>query len=220
MIISYKNNFIFIHNYKVAGSSITDALHPYGLYDPPLSRQVAEFVEKLPYKSKVMILRVMHFIGKTKCYPSHIQAEELRDILGDEWDGMYKFGLVRNPWDWQVSLYHFMRQSHDHHQHELAKSFKDFKDYINWRVNNDVQLQKKFFADRNGNIIVDYIGKMERLNEFTDEVSKKIGCAINVRHLNKSKHTNYREYYDRETKRLVEKYFAEDIECFGYTFDD
>lgn len=35
MIISYKNKFIFIHNPKVAGKSITFALKKYGIINSP-----------------------------------------------------------------------------------------------------------------------------------------------------------------------------------------
>lgn len=219
MIISFKNKFIFIHNYKVAGSSITNALQPYGLYDPPFSRKFAKIIEKLPYYSKQMILKVLHLLNEKSCYQSHIQAKELKRMLGSDWDSMYTFGLVRNPWDWQVSLYHYMRQSSDHHQHELAKSLKDFKDYIYWRVNNEIRLQKNFFSDDKGNIIVDYIEKIENMDKFLEEISRKIGYDINVKHLNKSKHTHYTEYYDSETKRLVQNAFADDIEYFGYDFE-
>ena len=68
--------------------------------------------------------------------PTHVSAQEVIKKLGKEtFDLNFSFAIVRNPSDWQVSLYHFMRKDPKHHQHELAKRFKNFENYLEWRCN-------------------------------------------------------------------------------------
>src|SRR5690606_20911543 len=70
-------------------------------------------------------------------YPGHITANDFRSQIPKSiFEEYFKFAFVRNPWDWQVSLYEYARQSPTHHEHVLTNSFKNFDDYIEWRVNN------------------------------------------------------------------------------------
>jgi hypothetical protein len=96
---------------------------------------------------------------------------------------------------------------------------KNFDEYIRWRINKDLHLQKEFFYDGNGNCIVDFIGKLENLDQDFKKICNKIGIEAELPHKNKSKRKrDYRKYYTEETKKLVEKAFREDIELFYYEF--
>jgi hypothetical protein len=227
MLISYRNKFIFIHNYKVAGSSVTKALKNYGLINPIFkSEKINKFIEQFSILRKIhnsqFLIKVFKFLNLNKkiSFHSHMTGEEVIKIFSKEiWDSFYKFGFVRNPWDWQVSLYHFMLQKPGHHQHDLVKSMKNFDEYIRWRINKDLHLQKEFFYDGNGNCIVDFIGKLENLDQDFKKICNKIGIEAELPHKNKSKRKrDYRKYYTEETKKLVEKAFREDIELFYYEF--
>jgi hypothetical protein len=41
-----------------------------------------------------------------------------------------------------------------------------------------------------------------------------------VPHHNKSERTHYADYYDDESRALVQQIYARDIELFGYRFDE
>jgi hypothetical protein len=229
MLISYKNKFIFIHNYKVAGTSITRALEKYSLADPLKFESINKRIEKIH-----LLVRCYNFFthyyrkatrGKKinpKLLPfgSHNNSTIIKgQVSYVYWNEFFKFGFVRNPWDWQVSLYYQMLKDKKNHQHNLVKSMKNFDEYIRWRVKEDLHLQKEFFYDKDGNCMVDYIGKFENLEKDFNEVCRRIGVNAKLPHSNKGKRRNdYRDYYTKETKKLVEEGFKEDIKLFGYEF--
>lgn len=205
MVICHRHKFIFVHNYKVAGTSIREALQVYTI--PPHETYVNWLLQKTP------------LLPQSSDFADHVSAPELKAKLpGRIWDNYFKFSFTRNPWDWQVSLYHYARQQKDHHQHEqtLAMSFDE---YIDWRVNHEVRLQKDFMYDAQGNCLVDYIGKMETIEEDFAKICQRIGIQAELPHSNKSKHKAYQEYYNDHTRNLVATHFKEDIELFNYSFD-
>ena len=207
MLLSYSHKFIFIHVYKVAGTSIKKSLEQYA--KRPAMRRIlsaSRLGSRIPYY-------------RWKTFPSHIKADDLKKELPDKiYSNFYKFAFVRNPWEWQVSLYHHMLQRNNHYQHELIKSIKNFDEYIIWRVNEDRVLQKDFITDSSGQIIVDFVGRFENLKNDFDHVCNILNISISLPHLNASSHMDYRSYYNAKTQRLIEENFSEDIELFGYTY--
>ena len=210
MLISSKCKFIFVHNYKVAGSSVKKALDGYS--DKPLT--------KIPLRSyKYFFNGNKHWIVP-KPFNAHMKAREIAIHLPKNiFETYFKFGFVRNPWSWQVSLYRFMLKTPSHHQHTFIKSLGSFEDYINWRVENEVRLQKDFFYDEAGNLLVDYVGKFENLQEDFEEICSKIGIKKSLAHLNASSNNPFQflEYYTQHTLDLVENAYKEDLDTFNYS---
>ena len=206
MLISHQYNFIFIHVYKVAGTSMESVLKKYTLP---------------PYESpKTKDLQQAGHLAWDKKHRRHIKAKEMLSDLGQEnFDTFFKFAFVRNPWDWQVSLYEYMLQNEGHPQHYFIKGMADFSEYIEWRVSKEMVLQKKFISDNKGKIIVDFVGRYENLQEDFQKVCAKLGITEEVLpHLNRSDRRDYREYYNQRTENLILEHFQEDIEMFGYDF--
>ena len=79
--------------------------------------------------------------------------------------------------------------------------------------------QSEWICDSSGNILVDYIGKIEDYQNCFNRVCEimKIKPQI-IPHLNKSSHQNYSAYYDKETKQIIEKAYEKDIKMFDYDF--
>lgn len=150
----------------------------------------------------------------------HIKALKIKQHLSqDIYNNYFKFAFVRNPWDWQVSLYHFMLQSKNHPQHALISKMKSFDEYVEWRVEKDLELQSDFIFDVDGKLIVDFVGKFENLQEDFDNVCRKISInELPLPVINKSKHRFYKEYYNEHTKKLIGTAFKKDIETFNYEF--
>ncbi|MDX2003536.1 MAG: sulfotransferase family 2 domain-containing protein [Chitinophagales bacterium] len=204
MVICHHHRFIFLHNYKVAGTSIREALQVYTI--PPRETYPNWIAQKLG------------ILPKSSDFEDHISAPELKAGLKAKYfNKYYKFSFVRNPWDWQVSLYHYAREEKGHHQRDLVLKMS-FEEYIHWRVNEDLHLQKAFMYDAAGNCLVDFIGKLESINEDFKKITAHIGIEATLPHSNKSKHTHYRDYYNDGTRALVAEAFKEDIELFDYQF--
>lgn len=208
MIISHSKKFLFVHNYKVAGTSVERALSKHNSRGPG----------KMSWRN-----RINHKIG---IYPSiyssgfrgHITAKQLRIELPQAiWNSYYKFGYVRNPWDRQVSLYTFMLNNKKHREHELAKGFKDFEEYLEWRIQEgNYKFQKDFFYDGD-KCLVDFVGKYETLVEDFDKICKKLGITSKLGHANSSRNSrSFLEYYNEGTIDLVYNHFYVDVDLFGY----
>jgi hypothetical protein len=79
--------------------------------------------------------------------------------------------------------------------------------------------QIDYLVDENGTIIVDFIGRFERLQECFDEVCRRLGCTpVELPRINDSRHAAYTEYYTPAMAETVARHYARDIETFGYRF--
>jgi len=201
-LISDKKKFIFFHLYKVAGTSITSALLPY-------SRQ-ASLLDKF-----LTNLEIILPIDALKNNKHHLSVKEMQgDLIFNDY---FKFAFVRNPWDWQVSGYHFMQQGWKVPKHYHVK-LKTFEEYIEWRCSKDCHLQFDFLANSKGEIGVDFVGKLENIKDDWDIICKKIDIIADLGHTKKSKHKQYQDYYNSKTKDLIYKAYKKDIEYFEYEF--
>jgi len=122
--------------------SVSHALKNNSLLDPIKNEKVASKIELLPYKNKINSIFGKYGFER---YNRHIKAAEIKNNISTKiWNNFFKFGFVRNPWGWQVSLYHYMLENKDHFQHKIIKN-KNFNEYIYWRIKQDLHLQKDFF---------------------------------------------------------------------------
>jgi len=197
-------NFIFIHIYKTAGISVTKAIQSKETWKDYLFRQCT---------------RVTHRLTRNTIYPSmHAPAVVYKRYCGEErFNGMFKFCFVRNPFDWQVSLYHYAQQATFHPQKWMTRKLS-FKEYIDWRVHDALKLQKKFIVDEHGSILVDFIGRVETISTDLRFVLDTLGipAVAETPWVNKSVHKDFRSYYDADTERMVAEAFKEDFDLFGY----
>jgi len=197
-------NFIFIHIYKTAGKSVTKAIQSNETRMDYVFRQLT---------------RVTRRLTRNTIYPSmHAPAIHYKQYCGDErFNRMFKFCFVRNPFDWQVSLYHYAQQAPFHPQR--GKTLRmSFKEYIDWRVHDALKLQKTFIVDEHDSMLVDFVGRVETISTDLRFVLDTIGIpAISeTPWVNKSAHKDYRSYYDSNTEQMVAEAFREDFELFGY----
>ncbi len=208
MLISTRHRFIFFHVPKAAGSSITRAFQRYSDY--PFARLYHYAFDILGERPSLHL------------FPRHISPAELRDRLGQaKFDPYFKFAFVRTPFDWHVSQFHFHKQKKDAFFHATFKEM-DFSDYVEWAVENTEvarSRQKRFLSDEDGELLVDFVGKVELLDQDVQELSHRLGLNVEIPSKNPSERKrDYREYYDERSRRLIEESHQEDLEAFGYAF--
>jgi hypothetical protein len=76
-----------------------------------------------------------------------------------------------------------------------------------------------FLVDESGEVVVDYVGRFENLQNDFDVVCDKIGMDTpSLPRALETQHEHYTEYYDSETREHVGLRYKEDIEYFGYEF--
>jgi chondroitin 4-sulfotransferase 11 len=135
--------------------------------------------------------------------------------------------MVRNPWDYVVSMYHYLRQALPDKQSFLNRDHPDlaylvrqcgtFEDWIRLLPMFEPDMTS-FLVDDDGNEIVDDVGRYENLEEDFARLCERVGITAQLPRLNTSSRGTYRDYYTAETKALVARHFSRDIERFNYSF--
>jgi len=156
----------------------------------------------------------------------HATALEIRQLVTrEQWENAFKFAFTRNPWDKVVSHYHYRVQTN---QTDLGNNAMDFNEWVrrSYGEQNPTYYDKpRFFmpqldwiADKSGKMIVDFVGQYENLAEDFGKACEQLGITRELPHVRKSHHKHYSEYYEDDTRKIVERWFLKDIETFGYRF--
>lgn len=100
--------FIFIHIYKCGGMSL-----------------------------RTLIQDSIPCFELEKSHSTALETREKLKAVGMQhiWDSSYKFSFVRNPFDWVVSLYEFIRHTPSHENYEEVKDF-NFEQFCQWNIDS------------------------------------------------------------------------------------
>ena len=205
MLVSRRPRFVFLAFQRTGSTSIQEALEHH--------RSMAWH--------RLFHLRIQWEgteAGPPFKHPKHLRAARVRALMGRRaWAKYPSFAFVRNPWDRVVSVYHYQRQQHPE-RHPIAGL--EFREYILRGGSGSAQATfTDFVSDpESGEVLVDFIGRFERLAEDFEEIGRKLGLEAALPHVNRSDHHGYRQYYDDETRELVAEWCKRDIEWIGYTF--
>ena len=149
----------------------------------------------------------------------HCTILEHKEKYGDCFDSYFKFTIVRNPWDRLVSQYFFRVGDDSQFGFVPRKKNTSFREFLQRPFPIGHVQQFSRISNKNGNVLVDFIGKFENLQQDSNVVCDKLGIPQQqLPHEYKTKHKHYTEYYDDETKEIVAERYTKDIEYFGYEF--
>ena len=161
---------------------------------------------------------------------THETALRRIERMGREaWNERFSFTFIRNPWDRLVSWYHVndfvnVKPSEIDSFDEWVRAglpiiHKEFDRFFSDTDTRNYLDQDAFFCDLEGNEMVDFVGRFERLQEDWPTVCERLGIVISsLPHANRGEHKPYREYYTPETKKIVADRFGDLIERYKYQF--
>lgn len=206
MIISAQHRFIFAAIPKTGTHAVRQALREH--MGPQDMEQVGLFVNrKLPIPQ---LAQIGH---------GHLSLQQVRPYFRpDDFDGFFKFAFVRNPFDRFVSYCAFMTREHGQFEKNPQGVMRHFIDNPQWQ-HILFQPQHMFVTGADGQLLSDYLGRVEQMQESYDEAARRIGIPSRpLEKVNASSRRNYRDYYDQSLIDGVAKLYARDLEYFGYEF--
>jgi Sulfotransferase family len=193
MLVSHRRRFIFIHIYKVAGSSVRDALSPFA-HDG----------------------RVYGISNK------HLTAAQIRSRIPFPlfYDRYFKFAFVRNPWSFEASLYNFAKRTS---VIPKDQSFETFLDGRKQRRSTDGPQAKFVLNANGDVIVdhIGRMEQLEAdFAEICRKIGFSESDMPKIPHSNQSTFEDWRPLYTERTKELVAEISAKDIRMFDYKFED
>ena len=201
-MISLQKRFLFVHIPKTAGNSIQSVLRDYSEDELVALRGEQDGIERFGLSNPKYKIK------------KHSTLAEYRAALGDiEFDKLYRFTCVRNPWDRMISYYFTPTQN------TAAWDRKKFRKVIVkvLPVSDYLRLDK---GERDPFANVNYIMRFENLADDFRTVCAALDISpTTLPRYNRSKREHYSKYYDDELRELVRARFAAEVERFGYTFE-
>lgn len=223
VILSFERQFAFFCNGKTGTTSLEALLSP--------MQQGEEFNFGAPGL----------FVAK------HIPPAILRGALsGKQWDALFKFAFVRNPWDWVGSQWRYNRLGWVQRQprwgwhrrrylrNPVARYFCERPeaplnasdvDFL-WDYLQQYRglpgapglLQSNYVCNVDGEVVLDFVGRFESLAADVGRVLERLRLQAELPRLNQTGSSAYRSLFSDAGKQRVAELWAEDIERFEYRF--
>jgi hypothetical protein len=207
MIISGLHKFIFVAIPKTGTHSVRQALREH--MGPRDLEQVGLFVQKRFPIPELAQLR-----------HGHLSLQQVRPYLKPgEWQSFFKFAFVRNPFDRFISYCAFRTRGQDLFKRDPKSVMRHYLFEAPPQDHLLFQPQYQFVTGDDGQLLADYVGRVERMQESYDEIAGKIGIPSRpLERVNATERRDYRDYYDEQLIDGVAQLYARDLELFGYQF--
>lgn len=235
-MVSHHHKCIFVHVPKAGGQSIeTFFLNDLGL----------------TWKNRRPLLLMPNSepdVGPP--FLGHLTAQEYTEhhyISQELFDSYFVFSCVRNPWSRAVSFYKYLGYHNTHTFRQFVEDILpgelfDSKFYF-------VRPQVDYITDSQGHIIVNYVAKLETLDQDFEVVRESLNVDGPLPHVNSAKpqgirpgrhprsivrylrhrylvaqdklptHKSYAAYYSHDLVERIADIYRRDVEAFDYSFD-
>jgi hypothetical protein len=157
----------------------------------------------------------------------------------EEFANMFKFVIVRNPYDRIVSCWKYLSQWRSLKPRKVISyprkilmkfSLEFFLGELPelWNYKHDRHIATHTapvwndITDEEGKLLMDKIIKIEQINEGIEFLNQVLNLNLKqYEHVNKNKNrknSDYRKFYSKKTQQLVEELYRDDINQLNYTF--
>lgn len=205
--------FIFVHIPKCAGTTI----------ERFFGKDYDGYNTKTDYTKYI---ELKHEIAHSK----HYRLSDYEKIIGDELNDYFKFTFIRNPYDLVVSKFIYIKTKNKTQMiingEDITEqmTFDQYVDFIH--RNKDRERIPKSVVVSNydewiitDNYKLDFIGKVENFNNDFKIICDKIGVKYKkLNKMNTTIRTEYRDYYNQDTKNKITELFKDDLEKYNYKF--
>jgi len=212
--INHDKKAIFIHIPKSGGSYISDILSKnYGFKNYYLQRPDHKLFKDFDSSVKT---HENKFIGTLLYYKTSPHLNKIMNMNPHKWKTYFIFTFVRNPYDRIVSGWNYINK------HNIPfENFIKLKDQMSsWNYWHVFMPQFQHIIDLNNTININFIGKLENIEEDLKIVLNKIGFE-KILHQpskkNSKSHKDFKEYYTSNSiLSNVNKHVYQDIIFFRY----
>lgn len=239
MILSRRHGFAFIKTIKTASTSTEVFLSRFAgpddviTYLPPPDEAIRrEIGARGPQNCFNPVWRrvALRLEGRNRhdaTYSLHhnVSAADLRDMLGDEWNSLVTFTIVRDPFDRAISKFF------NDHKHEAIMRRREARPHNDEAINAYIRALPDrdltnwhLYADKDGIIVSDVL-RYETLERDLACLLEKIGISgpVSLPRAKGSWRLDRRHYstiLETETRARIEAAAAREMEAFGYTWQD
>lgn len=232
MILSHKYKFIFICNGKTGTTSIEKCLAKYqegehldkgisGLYDrthiPPLllKKQVGDTIWNNYFKFAFVRNPWDWFVSQY--FFNMVMKASHEDFFKSPVYALrkYTYGLLTGKRYLSKNL---KTKGTIIREKDILKTYQYLKNFRGLEKMESL-FQYNYVYDYEGNNMLDFVGRFENLSSDFREIMNIIGINENLPYLNKTKHTNFKSYYNSKTAKLIEDLYKIDVINFDYKYD-
>jgi len=220
MIISFKNNYIYIRTRKTGSSTIESILRNNAGPDDLIVRESLETLGP--------VLKPGVELPEDAGLITHLKASTVRPLIRDEvWDKMFKFTSERHPYEKAVSLArHRLRgKTGDvrvRDNRKQRKAFrKDFDDLLDRVVRGGKYSSWRYYTIDDKLVVDDFI-RLETLAADLKRIGEKTGVPMpeELPHKRESSREHddrpAREILTAEQRDIVYDHCRKEFELFGY----
>ncbi|MFG6590514.1 sulfotransferase family 2 domain-containing protein [Sulfitobacter sp. 1A12157] len=211
MIISRGRRYVFVHIPKTGGTSLALALEDRAMKDDVM---LGDTPKALKRRRRLQGVQAAGRLWK------HSTLADIDGLMrAEELDGLFRFTLVRNPWNRVASYYRWLRgQGFDHPAVALAKAtdFAGFLRHPQTQASLRAWPARRYMQDATGRERCDLYIRLEHFARDAVPLFEHLGFELDLPQVNASEGE---AAYTPELRDIVSKICAEDIARFGYAYE-